>query len=1050
MKKRKQEIVWQIKICKIPLLMLLVFLNVMPVFAQSQKVTGKVSDKQSGEPLPGVTVLLEGTTNGTVSDANGNYAVRVEANNKTIKFSFVGYVPVVAEITGKNIINVEMEVDNEKLEEVMVVGYGSLKKSDITGSITSVKSEQLKLLPTQRADQSLQGRAAGVMVLNTDGAPGGNTTIRIRGMNSINGGNEALVVIDGVMGGNINTINPADIESIEVLKDASSTAIYGSKGANGVIIITTKGNQKGKPSVNYSASFGVQTLAKKLDLMNAYDFATLVNLQRMRGDVGVTPIPIFSQEELDYFKTIDGTDWQDEIYRMAPIQNHSLSVNGGNDATRYFFSLGYLNQDGILINTNYKRYNVRGAINSEIREWLKTGINISLINTDGSVTPFGGSNYSSNVSSAILLAPRWPANIPVYQPDGSYSMSPNNYGPVTTWNPVASANETDSRYYQVDNSLNAYLDFKILEGLSLKINGSGRIVTDDNRTFWNEKTKEGLEANGFGGKGFVNNRRYEHYQNSNILTYEKKFEQHSLTVTAVDERQIEFFGQNQIDARDFYFVPTGLNNLAGAKVLTAQSPGAYKRVLLSQLARVNYSLAGKYLLTASVRRDGSSVFGKNNKWAMFPSAAIGWRVSEESFMKSFEKISELKLRVSYGVTGNQGISPYQSLASIGTSQSAFNYPYYGTENSTQTGFGVTNPSNPNLKWESTAQTNIGVDAGFFKNRLTVNADVYSKHTNDLLMYRTLPGITGLYSMLDNIGSTRNEGIEITVGGDPLVGKVKWNTNFTASLLRMEVLDIGDDEKIQVPSSGGGYGTGYLAYITKGGAFGDWYGYTYLGTWKNSEKEQAKKYGKLPGEPKYLDINNDNAIDAADISKIGNGLPEFIFGWNNNVSAYGFDLAVFIQGVTGNDVFNTPRIKLEAQGSGTSTALLDYWTAGRETDMPGYLRASDYIEFTEQGIPDTYNIDQLYSGSTSRWVEDGSYLRIKNVTLAYNVNSSISKRIGIEKIRVYGSVTNLYTLTKYKGYDPEVSSFTTSDASIGIDYGNYPPAKTFTFGLDVTF
>jgi hypothetical protein len=305
-------------------------------------------------------------------------------------------------------------------------------------------------------------------------------------------------------------------------------------------------------------------------------------------------------------------------------------------------------------------------------------------------------------------------------------------------------------------------------------------------------------------------------------------------------------------------------------------------------------------------------------------------------------------------------------------------------------------------------------------------------------------------MLDNIGSIKNEGAEFTFGGDPFVGKIKWNTNITATLQRMEVVDIGEDERIQVPSSGGGYGTGNMSYITKGGSFGDWYGYTYLGTWKSNEKEEAKKFGKLPGEPKYLDINNDHEINSLDISKIGNGLPTFIYGWNNTISGYGFDLSIFIQGVTGNNVFNTPRIKLEGQGIGTSSDLLNYWTPERETDIPGYLKASDYLEYTQQGIPNTYNIDQLYSGSTSRWVEDGSYLRIKNVTLAYNIAPMLIQKIGIEKLRFYGSITNLYTFTKYKGYDPEVSSFNTNDASLGIDYGNYPTPRTFTFGLDVTF
>jgi TonB-dependent starch-binding outer membrane protein SusC len=1030
------------------LILSLFFIAFANLIVAQSTIKGLVKS-ESGAPLAGVSILATGTLSGKITDANGTYSITVGKNAKSLTFSMVGMNSITEQIGNKTEINVTLIPDIKELNEVVVVGYGTQRISDMTGSVSSLKSEDLKLLPTLRVDQALQGRAAGVMVLNTDGAPGGNTSIRIRGMNSILGGNNALIVIDGLQGANINSINPNDVESMEVLKDASATAIYGSRGANGVILITTKGNKKSKPSISYSATFGTQTLAKKLDLLNAFDYATLVNENRARGDVGTVPSPIFTAEQLNGFKNNAGTDWQNEIYRTAPMQSHQLSLTGGSDNTSYYFSGGYLNQKGILLNTDFNRYNFRGNLNSQINNWIKGGFNFAVSNSNGTVNPFGGQSYTLLIADPVILAPQWPATTPVRDANGAFSLAPINHGPTASWNPVASALGTSTTNYQVDNNINAYVEIEPLSGLKFKVTGSGNVINNNNRTFWNATTLQGIPNNGLSGKGYIDQSRFEQYQNSNILSYDKEITKHHVTLTGVYEQNFQKNTYINTLAEQFAFDANGLNDLSGAKIIKISSPNAYKRSLSSYLGRINYVFDSKYLFTASIRRDGSSVFGANNKWGNFPSVALGWRVSEEGFLKNSKTISNLKIRTSWGQTGNQGISPYQSLASITSNPDNLNYPYAGTDNTTQIGYAITAAGNPNLKWETTTQTNLGIDIGLFNNKLTTTIDVYKKNTTDLLMARSLPGYTGLYSILDNIGQVENKGLEIAIGGDPLTGALKWNTSVNATWMKNTVKDIGQDFELQFTSSGGGYGTGNMAYLRKGEAFGSWYGFEYLGTWKENERAAAKAFGKIPGDEKYLDVNKDGSIDLKDRVLIGNALPKVIYGWSNNLSYKGFSLSALIQGVFGNSIFNTPRIRREGPGQGTSKDLLNKYSASNpNSDIPAFNKASDYLPIV--GFPNKYNIDGLYVGSTSRWVEDGSYLRLKNLTFGYNLINLLGTKIGVKNAKIFVSGTNMFTISKYKGYDPEVSSFTNNDASTGIDYGNYPTAKTYTLGLELTF
>jgi TonB-linked SusC/RagA family outer membrane protein len=1019
------------------LLFTVLCLNVL--HAQDRTVTGTVTTSEDGQPLSDVSVTVAGTKVGTTTDANGKFTIRVSGRNPQLEVGHVGYATRKVSVTGNGNVNIALAPDVRQLSEVVVVGYGVQKKSDLTGAISSIKGSDLTQLSTQRVDQALQGRAAGVMVLNTDGAPGGNTTIRVRGSNSINGGNNALIVIDGLQGGNLNSINPNDIESIEILKDASATAIYGAQGANGVVLITTKSGKKGKPVISYNYSYGVSKLRKKLAVMNAADFARTVNAAVLtRNGSGANPVPIFSDADIQNYEKNGGTDWQDVIYRTAPIQNHELSISGGTDNMKYLISGGYLNQQGILVNSEYQRFSLRANIKTDITKWANFGLSWAGTKEAGNSPPFGSADISF-LGNSVNVAPRWAPTEPIYDANGNYSVHRPGYGAPDTWNPLASALEPKVDNNTVTNLLNSYLEFKPFEGLSLRITGGANVMNINNRIYHNLKTYEGKQNGGLGIATASTNVRY---QNSNILTYDKTIKDHHLTFTAVAEQQYTKYNYSSIRASHFLVDQTGVDNLGGANIVVPSSD-AQERVLNSYLGRINYAFADKYLITASYRADGSSVFGKNNKWGYFPSGSVAWKASEENFIKNLNLFSTLKLRASWGITGNQAISPYQTLASI---SSGSNYPYNGGEG-TDLGFYIANAPNPNLKWESTKQTDLGVDMSFYRGRLNITADYYSKVTTDLLMSRTLPGYTGFTSIIDNVGSVRNRGVELEISGDPIVGTFRWNTGFNISGNRNKVLDLGAVDMIGYRTTKGGYSVNNpFMYLIKGQSFGQIYGYGYEGTWKTSEEKEAAVYGQLPGDPKYTDLNGDGVINKKDLKVIGKAFPDFIFGWTNRLSYKNFDLTFLIQGTRGNDIFNMGRIRMENPGEGTSARLLDRWTPeNQNTDVPAFIEAK-----TREQAHLTNKVMVSGDQRSGRWVEDGSYIRLKNINLTYTLPRSLTDRWHLSTIRAFVSATNLITITKYTGYDPEVSSYNANDAQIGVDFSNYPQSKIFNAGLNVSF
>jgi TonB-linked SusC/RagA family outer membrane protein len=1012
---------------------------------QQIRISGTITDSNTGEPLPGVNIVVKGTIIGANTDNGGKFSLNVPNLTGTLQVSFIGYVTQDIAIEGRTTINVSLVQEVQALSDVVVVGYGTVRKSDLTGSVSTVKTADLLQLPVQRVDQAIQGRTTGVYILNTDGSPGGNTMIRIRGNNSIQGGNDPLIIVDGLQGANLNQLNPNDIASMEILKDASATAIYGSRGANGVILITTKLGKLGKPVIDAGYNIGIQNLARKLPVMDAASFARYNNFYQSFGtENGATPKYYFTEADIAYYEENGGTDWQDEIYNTGVMQNASLAISGATDRLKYMVSTAYLDHQGILLNSAYNRLSLRANLAADITNWVDFGLNYSYTSERYKSPPFN-SQEGDVLFMPVEDAPRWAPTEPVYDENGNYWRHRPGYAAYDTWNPVATALETKIENPTYQNNLNLFLNFKLMKGLSLKMMGGGTFSNSYKQKYENTKTRNGYAMNGV---GTIDQSTYNMYQNTNILTYDNTFGRHHITFTGVVEEIFSSSIGSSMRGQDFLVDQLGTDNMDGAKSVSVDSWRS-KRALLSFMGRINYGLMDRYLLTLSYRGDGSSVFGKNNKWGYFPSGSLAWRISQEAFLKDSPVVTELKLRVSYGITGNQGIGPYGSLASLG---SWFRYPYRNGSN-LDIGFGISDIANPNLKWETTAQSNIGIDVSLFKGRLISTIDVYRKVTDDLLMPRQLPGYVGVSSVIDNVGSIENKGLEILIGGDPIAGTFRWNTSFNLTINRNKVLDLGPGiEKIGYTPTSGGYnlGTEYM-FLEVGQPFGTIKGWKYLGLWRADEDAEARSYGQLPGRPKYADLSGpegvpDGQVDSFDKTIIGHGYPKFTWGFTNLLTWKGIELSSLIIGSHGNDLFNTLRIRRETYEA-TDPKVWNYWTPeNQDTDVPA-LYDGQWVQ--DQLLQNKY-IFGTSSGTTSRWVEDASFTRLKTITLAYNIEQKLLNKIGFSKTRVYFSGTNLLTLTKYTGYDPEIAAYPGNDATIGVDMSVYPLAKMYTFGVDFTF
>jgi TonB-linked SusC/RagA family outer membrane protein len=994
--------------------------------APVQRVSGQVIDEQK-TPLPGVNVLIKGTATGTTTDAEGRYTLDIPDEGAVLVFSFIGYVTQEVNAGTQTEINITLAADVKTLGEVVVVGYGVQKRSDLTGSIASVSSKEIKAVVVTSADQALQGRAPGVQVVQNSSAPGAGTTVRIRGGNSIQGGNEPLYVIDGIpiyndngaTGAAVNglsSISPGDIESIEILKDASATAIYGSRGANGVVIITTKRGKAGQSSITFESYYGVQQVRRKYPLLNATEFATLVN----EANTNDGRAPAYTADEVAAFG--DGTDWQEEIFRQAPIQNYQLSMNGGDDKTQYAISGNVFKQNGVVVNSDFTRASFRLNLDRKVTNNFKIGNSLTFSRAITHAIPNEGDlgNAGKVISNAMQSAPI----TPVYQPDGTYTLN-NPFGQNAD-NPVALARDSKNQIGVSRALASVFGEYQLTKNLVLKVLGGIDASYQKNSGYLPRTVLSGLRQ---GGVATIINGQTLTWLNENTLTYTRSFnEQHHLTLLAGYTQQASRTESTYAASRNFVNDIQGYSNLgAGSVTLTpSSSVGAWG--LVSYLARANYNYRDKYLFTVTGRYDGSSRFGANHRFGFFPSASAAWRLIEESFVQNLNAFSDLKLRVSYGLTGNQeGIGNYPSTALLSTQN-------YVLGNVIATGVGPSQIANPDLKWETTAQADIGLDVGFFNDRLSLTADIYQKRTSDLLLRVTIPSASGYSSALRNIGKVENKGIEIGLNSRNLTGALTWTTSLNFSSNRNTVLDIGNVSQIfagQVANIGQNLNSGI---IKVGQPLGSFYGYVTDGIFQatddiaNSAQPTAK-----PGDRRYKNLNGDKVIDDNDRQIIGHAQPKFLGGITNTFGYKGIELTVFFQGTYGNNILNANRFELEYLSGSTNQDrdMLDRWTPTHtDTDIP---RA------TTNRAPNRIS---------TRQIEDGSYLRLKNIQLAYNFPSTLVSKIRLKSLRVYASAQNYVTWTHYSGYDPEVNRYGQENVSQGFDYGSYPAAKTILFGLQI--
>lgn len=1043
--------VFKVMITAILLLAIPVVIN-----AQNKLITGNVTDDHNGT-LPGVTVTVAGTQTGTLTDGDGKYSIKVKGTDKLV-FSFMGYESTTIPVSNKSVINVSLKSSTTGLEEVVVVGYGTQKRKDITGSVSNVAVSELQMAPVRSFEEALAGRAAGVQVTSSDGQPGASTNIVIRGNNSVTQNNSPLYVIDGFLIENPdnNVINPNDVESINILKDASATAIYGARGANGVIVITTKKGKKGAPVFNFDTSYGFQDNLKTIDLMNPYEFVKYqIELDptpvSASGYKSPTEIYLTDGKTLDYYKTVEGTDWQKKVTETAPIKNYNLSIRGGNENTKYSFSGSMTDQDGIIINSNYKRYQGRLVVDQNLSKKIKIGINTNYSHLEQS----GASpSQSTNSATTNIMVSVWGSR-PVYNGEISEDqLQDPDVNPANDYrvNPYLNLQNLYRLRTTKNLNSNAYLEYIILPELKLRMSSGiieNRVESD---LFNNSKTQYGYPGSVNGINGSIQYSQYSNWLNENTLTWNKKFnKKHTINAVGgftLQKQTSKTYGTsaNLIPADKEDLGIDGLQYGTQLRVDTFQSLWS----MASFLARVNYNYASKYYFTVSMRADGSSKFPTENHWGYFPSAALSWTFKNEKFLKKSKILSDGKIRTSYGKTGNNRVGDFDYLTTyynpIGNSY-VFNNEYVS-------GTVATNLGNSKLKWETTEQTDIGLDLGFFKQRITLAIDAYRKKTTDLLLRANLPISSGFSTALKNIGQIQNQGLEFTLDTKNIETKnFSWTSSFNISFNESKVLALNDNQmNLQSSIPWDNIWQNVPGYIAKvGSPLGEMYGYISDGTYKYDDfnnnngvytlKPEITTNGNTraniqPGDVKYKDLNGDGVVNSSDYTVIGHGLPKNTGGFSNNFRYKGFDLNVFFQWSYGNDILNANRILFEG-----NTKNLSYF--------------NQFASYENRWTPENPNSDIFRSkgffggGYSSQFVEDGSYLRLKTVSFGYNLDTKFLRKIHLKSMRVYCSGQNLATWTKYSGGDPEVNTYNSALTS-GFDFSAYPRARVVSFGTNITF
>ena len=960
-------------------------------------VRGKVTDN-SGGPLANVSVTA-GDKSGTTTNEQGEYVITVD-ENATLSFSYVGYTSQQVQVSKRNVINIELVQLSSNLTDVVVVGYGTQKRSDLTGSIATLSSKAYKDQPVLNVSSALQGRVAGVSVTNNSGAPGGAVKIRIRGANSVNANNDPLYVVDGIALSSIGLadINVNDIESMEVLKDASATAVYGSRGANGVILITTKSGRSGDPKIEYHGFVSFNKPMKKYDLMDAVTYAKVANVT---AGVDVFPDPnSFAGKS---------TDWQGLIFDNSLTHSHQLSLAGGTENTKYYVSGFYVDQEGLLINSNQKKFGLRSNVDIKLSKRITFGAHIYVgrLNSHNN-TDIG---YKGN---PVMGAVTWAPTEPVYAAPGQYS----RFGISPIWaNPFLAISERNENNFSNVGIFNGKLKYTITDWLTLNVNAGLDMFISKSAFLNNEWISPGNNASGQSSAESYT------FQNSNNLTFHKTFGQHDLTATAVMEATSNRYSNFNASGSGLASLSNGYNNL-GLNASQAISSGYSNWSLLSYMGRIAYNYNDKYLLTATVRRDGSSKFHANNRWSNFPSFSAGWKLSNEKFVEDLHIFSNLKLRAGWGITGNQAIGPYSTLGLL--TSTTFSY---GTPTLYQA-YTLGNPATPDVKWETSKQMNIGLDAGILNGRLNISADYYNKNTRDLLLFTRIANYDGGGSYLKNIGKVNNKGFELMIEGTPLKTKsLTWSAGFNISTNQNKVVSLGADSMLARPYIGGGLITNNIQVVRTGQPLGAFYLIPWEGVY------QADKGDYKAGDSRYTDVSGNSSIGFEDRVISGTATPKFQWGFNNSLTYKNFDLNVFVQGAHGHKIFNATYAATAVPTSDVKFINLaeaaNYWTPSNTTSTwanPGSKNKS-WVESTQ-------------------FLQDGSYVRLKNVSLSYTISKNWLR---LASAKIYISAQNVATITDYKGFDPEATSTSAgSDADAGIDVGAYPSPKTITVGLQLKF
>jgi TonB-linked SusC/RagA family outer membrane protein len=1026
-------------------------------YAQTRKIAGRVTSTDDGTPLPGVSIKIAGSRTGVQSDADGYYTLNVPSGTSSVIFSFVGYKPLTISVGNGSTYNVKLVSDQQLLNDVVVIGYGSTSKRASTGAISNIKASDIQDRPVTGLDQAMQGQLAGVQVTSASGTPGGAVTVRVRGVSTLSAGSQPLYVVDGTpiqtssnttTGSNsqlgfgnsvtnpLNDINPADIESIDVLKDASASAIYGSRASNGVVIITTKRGKSGRTNIDLDYYTGTQQTTKKIDALTGPQYVQMIQEAIQNRYPGLTYQGTTYPSLADLItrglgrgnlandpSTYTSTNWQDQVFQSAPISNYNLSINGGNEKTRFNMTSGYFDQDGIVKGSDYSRLNFRLNLDHSISDKFKVGTSTSY-NRSSSNRINNDNNIYGVLSSAILISPA----VPLYNADGTYGRDPYS----TVENPIAAYKEPFNLTTSGRLLSNVYGEYKILPALTFRTNfGADYQIFHERRFLPSTLNAAAAPTNGSGAETYFSDLNL---LNENTLTFNKSYGDHSLNVLLGQSWQKD--ANESIFASGTNFPGNSIQRLSAAAVKTDASSSGTSSTLVSFFGRVGYNYKQRYILSATVRSDGSSRFTEGNRFGYFPAVSAAWIASDEAFLKNQNLFSTIKLRGSYGVTGNNFIGDFLSRTLISAGS---NFNQVAGLNPSQLG-------DPNLTWEKTKSSDLALDLGLLKDRIVLSVDVYYRKTTNLLANLPLAGSAGFTGYRTNAGTMENKGLELDLHTVNIKSKdFNWSSSLNISFNRNKILSLANND---AP-----YGAGFASYVQVGEPVGSFRGYRTLGIFQNQAEIDAlnaaaktktgsttalyQVSGTAPGDVRFADLNGDGVITGADQEILGSAQPKFTGGFTNNLSYKMFDLSFFWQFSYGNKIYNNTRSFAEGMNTiyGQFASVLDRWTpTNTDTEMPRAV----------------YGDPNSNTRVSDRFLENGSYLRLKNVNLGFNLPSEVAAKLHVRKLRIFASAQNLATITKYKGFDPEVSTFNSDPLSQGTDFLSVPQAKSFTFGVNLGF